>query len=95
MADEHDCTGDTRREHCPTVACLYGRGSSSLVRGEAGRLGIALSVVGFRQLSDFNQAIRQLTKLRLLHVARYIQYSYISINWFTLTVERVLFYKEA
>ena len=31
----------------------------------------------------------------LLHVAHYIQYSYISINWFTLTVERVLFYKEA
>ena len=28
-------------------------------------------LVGFRQLSDCNQAIRQLTKLMLLHVARY------------------------
>ena len=39
--------------------------------GEAGRLSITSSVVGFRQLSDCNQAIRQLTKLMLLHVARY------------------------
>ena len=80
-----------RKPQRPTDSALVGLQHSS---GEAWRLSITSRVSGFRQLTDCI-AIRQLTKPCFPCCTLLILQLHLYQFWFTLTVERVLFYKEA